>query len=156
MKILKFQSKKLNFFYQCIYGNSIPSVLNVIPTDENPPTFNRVNKFTRGFQTLIDAYGVASYREANPGLYTLITFPFLFSVMFGDTGHGEFRYRVKIINFGPILAQVEGQIRTFEAYAKDKMPSAKLERNFLQLRFLPNLSKTFGQIWLKFRLSFVF
>ncbi|XP_018350535.1 PREDICTED: V-type proton ATPase 116 kDa subunit a [Trachymyrmex septentrionalis] len=71
---------------QC--GSSIPSFLNVIHTDENPPTFNRTNKFTRGFQNLIDSYGVASYREANPALYTIITFPFLFAVMFGDAGHG--------------------------------------------------------------------
>ncbi|XP_076636897.1 V-type ATPase subunit a family protein Vha100-2 [Colletes latitarsis] len=69
-------------------GSSIPSFLNVIYTNEDPPTFNRTNKFTRGFQNLIDAYGVASYREANPALYTIITFPFLFSVMFGDSGHG--------------------------------------------------------------------
>ncbi|XP_011497363.1 PREDICTED: V-type proton ATPase 116 kDa subunit a isoform 1 isoform X2 [Ceratosolen solmsi marchali] len=69
-------------------GNSIPSFLNVIHTDEDPPTFNRTNRFTRGFQNLIDAYGVASYREANPALYTIVTFPFLFSIMFGDAGHG--------------------------------------------------------------------
>ncbi|XP_044727031.1 V-type proton ATPase 116 kDa subunit a1 isoform X2 [Chrysoperla carnea] len=69
-------------------GSSIPSFLNVIETSENPPTFNRTNRFTRGFQNLIDSYGVASYREANPALYTIITFPFLFGVMFGDTGHG--------------------------------------------------------------------
>lgn len=69
-------------------GSTIPSFLNVIETHEQPPTFNRTNKFTRGFQNLIDAYGVASYRECNPGLYTIITFPFLFAVMFGDLGHG--------------------------------------------------------------------
>ncbi|KAL0882235.1 hypothetical protein ABMA27_000773 [Loxostege sticticalis] len=69
-------------------GSSIPSFLNCIETDEEPPTFNRTNRFTRGFQNLIDSYGVASYRECNPALYTIITFPFLFAVMFGDLGHG--------------------------------------------------------------------
>ncbi|XP_023311452.1 V-type proton ATPase 116 kDa subunit a isoform X2 [Anoplophora glabripennis] len=69
-------------------GSSVPPILNRMDTLEDPPTYNNTNKFTSAFQTLIDSYGVASYREMNPAPYTIITFPFLFAVMFGDIGHG--------------------------------------------------------------------
>merc|ERR1719445_1176329 len=69
-------------------GATIPPTIDPIMTNEVPPTFNRTNKFTAGFQALIDAYGVNTYREVNPSVYTIATFPFLFAVMFGDAGHG--------------------------------------------------------------------
>ncbi|CAH1736034.1 unnamed protein product [Aphis gossypii] len=69
-------------------GSYVSHILNKINTSEDPPTYNRTNKFTSGFQNLVDAYGIASYREINPTPFTIISFPFLFAVMFGDLGHG--------------------------------------------------------------------
>jgi len=58
------------------------------PAGISPPTHFKTNDVTGVFQQIVDTYGVPRYREINPGLFTVVTFPFLFGVMFGDVLHG--------------------------------------------------------------------
>merc|ERR1719343_278873 len=55
---------------------------------KRPPTYIRKNEFTVMFQDLVDTYGLPRYGEANPMIFTIVTFPFLFGIMYGDIGHG--------------------------------------------------------------------
>jgi V-type H+-transporting ATPase subunit a len=63
-------------------------IINKLKSRLTPPTYIPVTKFSLGFQALVNTYGTPRYREANPGAFCCIMFPFLFGIMFGDFGHG--------------------------------------------------------------------
>ncbi|XP_059894874.1 V-type proton ATPase 116 kDa subunit a isoform X5 [Gadus macrocephalus] len=91
-------------------GSTVPSILNRMQTKQTPPTYNKTNKFTSGFQNIVDAYGVGNYREMNPAPYTIITFPFLFAVMFDARVGGNWTFTVleenKLLQLDPVVEGV--------------------------------------------------
>lgn len=77
-----------------------------------PPTYIPTTEFTAVFQSFVDTYGIPRYQEANPGLLTIMTFPFLFGIMYGDIGHGAC-----VLAFGLFLVAAWDKIKT----VKDEM-----------------------------------
>ena len=76
----------------------------------NAPTLFKTNEFTKYFQMVVDNYAVPSYKEINPAIYTIVSFPFLFGVMYGDIGHGSVLLAVALfmMMFGKsLVARVE-------------------------------------------------
>lgn len=53
-----------------------------------PPTYFKSNDVIWVHQTMSDMYNYATYLEMNPAVFSIVTFPFLFGVMYGDWGHG--------------------------------------------------------------------
>ena len=62
----------------------------------DPPTHFDTNKVTSVFQGIVNTYGIPRYQEANPALFEVIMFPFLFGVMYGDIGHATVLLLVSI------------------------------------------------------------
>lgn len=69
-------------------GGDVPSVMTLHSSQRHPPTYFETNTFTNVFQSIVDSYGTARYKEINPGVFTIVTFPYLFGMMYGDIGHG--------------------------------------------------------------------
>jgi len=63
------------------------SIMSIIKSKETPPTFFQTNEYTEVFDAVVESYGVATYGEVSPASLSVITFPFLFAIMFGDGGH---------------------------------------------------------------------
>lgn len=69
-------------------GAQVSTIVEEVNTRATRPTFFKTNKFTGTFQGIVDSYGIARYKEVNPGVFTIVTFPYLFGIMYGDIGHG--------------------------------------------------------------------
>ncbi|CEM27242.1 unnamed protein product [Vitrella brassicaformis CCMP3155] len=82
-------------------------------TTKTPPTYIRRTEFSYAFQELVDTYGIPRYQEANPGLFTIITFPFLFGVMYGDIGHGAcvLLFGMYLLIFADSLKRGDGPLK---------------------------------------------
>ena len=67
----------------------------------------------------VDMFKYATYGEINPAIFQIVTFPFLFSIMYGDYGHGAVFFFI-----GFILV-----------FFESCLSKSRAMRPFLQLRY---------------------
>ncbi|KAI5190407.1 V-type H+-transporting ATPase subunit a [Nematocida minor] len=75
--------KKIGEAHGDVAAEIIPSTEEVVK-----PTYFETTPITKCFQNLTNVYGIPAYKEINPTIFSISTFPFLFGAMFGDIGHG--------------------------------------------------------------------
>ncbi|EPY34725.1 V-type H+-transporting ATPase subunit I [Strigomonas culicis] len=85
----RYESMLEQALHEAVYASGeVHSIITRHVHQTRPPTYYETNKFTSSFQSIVDSYGMARYKEVNPGVFTIITFPYLFGIMYGDIGHG--------------------------------------------------------------------
>ena len=107
---------------------SVVSFIDVKDYGMDRPTYINVNDLTYPFQEIVNQYGVPNYHEINPGFFTIITFPFLFGIMFGDMGHGLILFIISLYLF--YLAN-KGKRSNRNIINNDEMPDNNFEQNIL-------------------------
>eukprot|EP00920_Eleutheroschizon_duboscqi_P031262 GHVT01075557.1.p1 GENE.GHVT01075557.1~~GHVT01075557.1.p1 ORF type:complete len:1038 (-),score=213.86 GHVT01075557.1:937-4050(-) len=100
------------------------------------PTYIPTNELSGPFQALVDTYGVPRYQEANPAIFAVPFFPFLFGIMYGDIGHG-----MAILIFGVVLCCLSSKLK------KSKWVEGEMTGMIVQGRYmfvLMGLAATFA------------
>jgi V-type H+-transporting ATPase subunit a len=87
----------------------------------NPPTYFKQNEVTSMFQIIVDTYGIPNYMEANPAPFTVVTFPFMFGIMFGDYGHGSLIFLTGFI------------LTMFADHLKTSLPEGVMQARYMLL-----------------------
>ena len=112
-------------------GNDEDSMVSFIDVKDygmERPTYVSVNDFSYPFQEIVNQYGIPNYHEINPGFFTIVTFPFLFGIMFGDMGHGLILFCISLYLFH--LAN-KGKRKNNNIINNDEMPNVCHEQNIL-------------------------
>ena len=99
-----------------------------------PPTFFEMNDLTSPFQQIVDTYGVPRYQEINPAIFTIVTFPFQFGIMFGDMGHGGIYFLLGIF-----------LVLGYEKFKKNKALRAVFKLRYLAIIIL--ISDIYSLLW---------
>uniref|UniRef100_A0A0G4F8R1 V-type proton ATPase subunit a n=1 Tax=Chromera velia CCMP2878 TaxID=1169474 RepID=A0A0G4F8R1_9ALVE len=119
--------------------------------DADPPSFIKRNEFTWAFQELVDTYGTCRYQEANPGVLTCVTFPFLFGIMYGDIGHGSIllAFGIYLMLNSKSLKQQGGAMADMAAarYMLTMMGAFAVYAGFMYNEFMAIGINLFGSQW---------
>ncbi|KAI5168573.1 V-type H+-transporting ATPase subunit a [Pancytospora epiphaga] len=86
--ILQSNIDKLKSLRKSVGDNSGRFAFEIIKTDDVPPTYFHTSRFNEAFQGFTNVFGVPKYREINPAMFLIFSFPFMFGAMFGDILHG--------------------------------------------------------------------
>ena len=81
------------------------------PVKRVAPTYFETNNVSFVSQELINLYGIPSYKEINPALFTIITFPLQFGIMFGDIGHGSLHLLFALALWLPAISNLSKEIK---------------------------------------------
>ena len=125
------------------------------------PTYIDVNEFTYPFQEIVNQYGIPNYHEINPGYFTIITFPFLFGIMFGDVGHGLILFLITLYLFNlanknrkktgivnsdelPFNYQIRNNIKENNEKNISDSPDDPMLKSFVQYRYFFLLCSIFA------------